>query len=124
MQFAPKASVEGTSVWALHPTHTHSLQDIREERRWSFVPNMVWSAEIHSMFCVLCRRAVILSPCLGESTLADAGCVEHFRNLFFPSSFHLGGGLWLQHATPAQARTPAEFKHIIKRRKRNLQGFP
>ncbi|KAI9382835.1 hypothetical protein POPTR_014G186600v4 [Populus trichocarpa] len=27
-------------------------------------------------------------------------------------------------ATPGQARLPAEFKHINKRRKRNLQGFP
>jgi hypothetical protein len=27
-------------------------------------------------------------------------------------------------ATPGQAGLPAEFKHINKRRKRNLQGFP
>ena len=27
-------------------------------------------------------------------------------------------------ATPGQAGSPAEFKHINKRRKRNLQGFP
>ena len=27
-------------------------------------------------------------------------------------------------ATPGQAGTPAEFKHINKRRKRNLRGFP
>ncbi|GKF00065.1 hypothetical protein Tco_0023415 [Tanacetum coccineum] len=27
-------------------------------------------------------------------------------------------------ATPSQAGLPAEFKHINKRRKRNLQGFP
>ena len=27
-------------------------------------------------------------------------------------------------ATPCQAGPPAEFKHINKRRKRNLQGFP
>lgn len=27
-------------------------------------------------------------------------------------------------ATPVQAGLPAEFKHINKRRKRNLQGFP
>jgi hypothetical protein len=27
-------------------------------------------------------------------------------------------------ATPGQVRPPAEFKHINKRRKRNLQGFP
>ncbi|KAG8611844.1 hypothetical protein MANES_S044316v8 [Manihot esculenta] len=27
-------------------------------------------------------------------------------------------------ATPGQAGTPAEFKHINKRRKRNLPGFP
>jgi hypothetical protein len=27
-------------------------------------------------------------------------------------------------ATPDQAGLPAEFKHINKRRKRNLQGFP
>lgn len=27
-------------------------------------------------------------------------------------------------ATPCQAGLPAEFKHINKRRKRNLQGFP
>ena len=26
--------------------------------------------------------------------------------------------------TPGQAGLPAEFKHINKRRKRNLQGFP
>lgn len=30
----------------------------------------------------------------------------------------------LSFATPGQARLPAEFKHINKRRKRNLQGFP
>ena len=28
------------------------------------------------------------------------------------------------HATPGQAGLPAEFKHINKRRKRNLPGFP
>jgi hypothetical protein len=27
-------------------------------------------------------------------------------------------------ATPGQTGLPAEFKHINKRRKRNLQGFP
>ena len=27
-------------------------------------------------------------------------------------------------ATPGQAGLPAEFKHINKRRRRNLQGFP
>jgi hypothetical protein len=27
-------------------------------------------------------------------------------------------------ATPSQAGLPAEFKHINKRRRRNLQGFP
>lgn len=27
-------------------------------------------------------------------------------------------------ATPGQAGLPAEFKHINKRRKRNLRGFP
>ena len=27
-------------------------------------------------------------------------------------------------AIPSQARLPVEFKHINKRRKRNLQGFP
>ena len=27
-------------------------------------------------------------------------------------------------ATPGQAGSPAEFKHINKRRKRNLPGFP
>ncbi|CAN1128322.1 hypothetical protein LINPERPRIM_LOCUS10362 [Linum perenne] len=30
----------------------------------------------------------------------------------------------IQLATPGQAGTPAEFKHINKRRKRNLLGFP
>ena len=28
------------------------------------------------------------------------------------------------HATPSQVGLPAELKHINKRRKRNLQGFP
>lgn len=30
----------------------------------------------------------------------------------------------LTDATPGQAGPPAEFKHINKRRKRNLRGFP
>lgn len=30
----------------------------------------------------------------------------------------------LKYATPGQAGLPAEFKHINKRRRRNLLGFP
>ena len=34
------------------------------------------------------------------------------------------GALDASTATPSQAGLPAEFKHINKRRRRNLQGFP
>ncbi|KAJ6820571.1 hornerin-like [Iris pallida] len=33
-------------------------------------------------------------------------------------------GAFDRNATPGQAGLPAEFKHINKRRRRNLQGFP
>ena len=41
--------------------------------------------------------------------------------LFQPNARRFVGAF---NATPGQAGLPAEFKHINKRRKRNLQGFP
>ena len=41
-----------------------------------------------------------------------------------PLKDHCGCARVAPTATPGQAGLPAEFKHINKRRKRNLQGFP
>ena len=43
------------------------------------------------------------------------------KELEDPEALH---NLFALTVTPGQAGLPAEFKHINKRRKRNLQGFP
>lgn len=64
----------------------------------------------------------------GAATIGGnaSGCLVRSRAL--PSTPALRPFLHREHgarvATPGQAGLPAEFKHINKRRKRNLPGFP
>ena len=75
------------------------------------------------------RRAVGIN---NESSAANAAtiggcqtsvsCRARVVRGFFQSNARRFVGAF--NATPGQAGLPAEFKHINKRRKRNLQGFP
>ena len=54
-----------------------------------------------------------------EGEQIDRALLKNVIDIFV--EIGLGGA---PNATPGQAGLPAEFKHINKRRKRNLQGFP
>lgn len=50
-------------------------------------------------------------------------CIRHVADVL-ASIDPINGAHDASTATPGQAGLPAEFKHINKRRRRNLQGFP
>lgn len=58
---------------------------------------------------------------IGGCQTSVACCVRASLGALLTHAHHFVGAF---NATPGQAGLPAEFKHINKRRKRNLQGFP
>ena len=70
---------------------------------------MAWWVEFFRMFTILKMRVMIL--CRLMQMKITLGCLIFLNTMILI-------------ATPSQARLPAEFKHINKRRRRNLQEFP
>lgn len=56
--------------------------------------------------------------------LSNLGSLSRAKDVRRVSLTRVRRSLGAFNATPGQAGLPAEFKHINKRRKRNLQGFP
>ena len=73
----------------------------------------------------LAQKRVLSNECHDNQWFSyprSSSCTPRRPNtLFYPCVCRLGS---VPNTTPGQAGLPAEFKHINKRRKRNLQGFP
>eukprot|EP01018_Ginkgo_biloba_P003518 Gb_37694 [translate_table: standard] len=106
-----------------HRTTNHPRPPGAGARSWLSVPLAARSAKNHAVIVSPRRRTMFGSR---DARSIDVGA-EHRVSVstndfeLRPQPHHArGAAVWTLHATPGQARTPAEFKHITKRRKRNL----
>src|SRR6185312_7130138 len=109
--------VEGTSTWA---SRQKTLPTHHGARMWCLAPHALWYGglklglpvyrveHLHVVGDISCSRCSV-SP---RSQLL--GLEDPFKTIALSA--------WT--ATLGQTGSPAEFKHINKQRRRNLQGFP
>jgi hypothetical protein len=109
-------SAEGTPAWASRKTRSHPLIGERDAACGPSSRKGRWAEDMAAG--VSCRTQRVV----GDLALLPQ-CIRRVADVM-ASKDPMNGAHDAPTATPGQAGLPAEFKHINKRRRRNLQGFP